>query len=76
MDSHAVFRTPVGIYLHFGESGNISDAYTCVVETTPRGTLIMRNPDDDAAMRIVLAHITNGELECLVQALYAKRKIA
>lgn len=70
------FRQPVGLYLHYGDSGSIADAQLCLVETTARGTLILRNPDDDAAMRIVLAHLTYRELECLVQALYAHRKIA
>lgn len=73
----AVFsRTSIGLYLHFGPSGTAADALLCIVETTPRGTLIIRNPDDDAAMRIVLSHLTYQELVCLIHALHANRKIA
>jgi hypothetical protein len=69
-------RRPVGVYLHFGDTGSLADAYMCVIETTSGGTLIVRNPDDDAAIRIVLAHLNYPELQSLVQALYAHRKIA
>jgi hypothetical protein len=76
MDVPVFNRTPIGIYLHHGPNGTAADAQVCIVETTPRGTLIVRDADNEAAMRIVLSHLTYGELECLMAALYAHRRIA
>lgn len=71
-----MFRQPIGIYLHFGRSGNASNAYTCIVEVIGEETLVVRDPDDASAMRIVLSHLNYSELECLIQTLYVHRKIA
>jgi hypothetical protein len=71
-----VGNTVMGIYLDVSEGGGWADVRMCLVEATPGGTLIMRNPDDLAAMRVILSHINATELLCLMEALYAHRNIA
>ena len=71
-------HTVVGIYLDLTGGTSLADTRVSLVEATADGTLIMRNPDECAGMRLILNHLDMNELLCLVQALHAptRRKAA